>query len=152
MLSDGSGISLQLPYIYCSRCWINCNHLQHHLFQIQHTILATVLSHPSRLIRSVFHDSCNICICGFIGYNCMFGKYHWKFHSTEHVAVAPLITEIWDTNSFIAHLTQCELDAVLSSLHYVTFCHSAFVFVLLYLHWCVSYNNYYTPMPWQQAG
>ena len=42
----------------------------------------------------------------------MFGKSHSQFYSTEHVTVGYLMR---DTHSFIPHLPQCDLDAIVSS-------------------------------------
>lgn len=78
-------------------------------------LLSTASSHPSRFIRSVFHDSSQACNSSFVGYNCMYGISHCKSYSTDHVAVGHLIREIRDTHSVIPHFTQCELDFIVSS-------------------------------------
>ena len=80
-------------------------------------LLSTALSHPSRFIRSVFHEDSLVCNSGFIGYNinCMFDQSHCKSYSTDHVAVGHLIREIRDTHSVIPHFAQSELDFTVSS-------------------------------------
>ena len=79
-------------------------------------LLSTALSHPSRFIRSVFHDSSQACNSSFVGYNCMYGNSHCRSYSTDHFAVGHLNREIRDTHSVILHFTNhYELDFIVTS-------------------------------------
>ena len=78
-------------------------------------LLSSASSHPSRLIRSVFRDSSQICNSSFVVYNYMYGNSHCKSYSTEDVAVGYLIREIRDTHTVIPHFSQHELDIIISS-------------------------------------
>ena len=78
-------------------------------------LLSTPLSHPSRFIPSVFHDSSQACNSSFVGYNCMYGNSHCRSYSTDHFAVGHLIREIRDTHSVILHFTHYELDFIVTS-------------------------------------
>ena len=80
-------------------------------------LLSSASSHPSRLIRSVFRDSSQVCNSSFVGYNYMYGNSHCKSYSTDDVVVGYLIREIRDTHdhTVIPHFSQHELDIIVSS-------------------------------------
>ena len=78
-------------------------------------LLSTAVSHPSNLIRSVFHDSSLACKSGFVGYKCMYGNSHCRSYSINHFTVCHSIREICATHSVIPHFTHSELDYTITS-------------------------------------